>query len=115
MELDGESCAVGTVYPHRRRGVESATFRYADSYLVDRRAYPIDPQLPLIAGSLQTPVGRPTFGAFGDTSPDRWGRNLLLREERRRAAGFDARAIEQMAPACEQEAAAEARSTVPDR
>ena len=25
------------------------------------------------------------FGAFGDSAPDRWGRNLIQRDERRRA------------------------------
>jgi len=44
-------------------------------------AYALDPSLPLVTGSLQTPVGRVLFGAFSDCAPDRWGRTLLARKE----------------------------------
>jgi serine/threonine-protein kinase HipA len=85
----------GRLYPHRRSGVESASFVYADSYLADPAGYALDPALPLVAGMLQTPVGRPLFGAFTDSSPDRWGRRLIARAERARAeaAGTASRAI----------------------
>ena len=48
-------------------------------------AYALDPSLPLVTGSLQTPVGRVLFGAFSDCAPDRWGRTLLARKEAARA------------------------------
>jgi len=32
----------------------------------------------------QTPSTHKTFGAFSDCTPDRWGRRLILRSERRR-------------------------------
>jgi serine/threonine-protein kinase HipA len=41
--------------------------------------------LPLVTGSLQTPVGRALFGAFTDSAPDRWGRTLIARTETARA------------------------------
>ena len=75
----------GRLYPHRRGGVESASFVYADTYLADPASYALDPALPLVAGTLQTPVGRQLFGAFTDSSPDRWGRRLIARSERARA------------------------------
>ena len=75
----------GRLYPHHRRGVESASFIYNDGYLADPDAYALDPSLPLVAGSLQTPVGRALFGAFSDCEPDRWGRMLLARREAARA------------------------------
>lgn len=75
----------GRLYPHRRSGVESASFVYADSYLADPVGYALDPALPLVAGTLQTAAGRPLFGAFTDSSPDRWGRRLIARTERARA------------------------------
>ena len=79
-------CAGRSVVRHQRRGTESATFRYDDGWLADRRAYPIDPLLPLTAGSVsQTAAGRAVFGAFSDCAPDRWGRRLITRRERRRA------------------------------
>jgi serine/threonine-protein kinase HipA len=45
----------------------------------------LDPGLPLVTGTLQTPIGRALFGAFADSSPDRWGRTLIQRAERARA------------------------------
>ncbi len=74
----------GRMYPHRRRGVESASFVYDDRYLANPDAYALDPGLPLVTGTLQTAVGRALFGAFADSSPDRWGRTLIQRAERAR-------------------------------
>jgi serine/threonine-protein kinase HipA len=75
----------GRLYPHRRRGVESASFSYDDRYLADPDSYALDPALPLVTGSLQTPVGLSLFGAFSDCAPDRWGRTLIARAETARA------------------------------
>ena len=75
----------GRLYPHRRRGVESASFVYDDRYLADQEAYALDPALPLVTGALQTPVGHALFGAFSDCAPDRWGRTLIKRAEGARA------------------------------
>src|SRR3984893_19387425 len=71
--------------PQRRRGVESASFVYDDRYLADPEAYALDPALPLVTGTLQTPLGRALFGAFSDCAPDRWGRTLIKRDEIARA------------------------------
>ncbi len=75
----------GRLYPHLRRGSESASFIYDDEYLTSPGAYQLDPALPLVAGTLQTPVGRALFGGFADSLPDRWGRTLIHRAERARA------------------------------
>jgi serine/threonine-protein kinase HipA len=75
----------GQMYSHRHRGSESASFVYDSRYLADPGAYSLDPALPLVTGTLQTPVGRRLFGAFADSSPDRWGRTLIQRVERARA------------------------------
>ncbi len=75
----------GKLYPHYRRGSESASFIYDSKYLASNGAYELDPGLPLVSGTLQTPVGRALFGAFADSSPDRWGRTLIQRAERARA------------------------------
>lgn len=74
----------GRLWTHRRRGTESQTFSYADAYLGLPEAYALDPALPLTAGPQQTPIGRAIFGAFSDSAPDRWGRRLIGRAERRR-------------------------------
>ncbi len=85
VELDGAPVFAGKLFGHRRRQVESATFMYDAGFLADARAYALDPDLPLVSGALQTPVGLEVFGAFSDSAPDRWGRRLILRAERRRA------------------------------
>lgn len=75
---------VGRLWCHRRRGVESQTFRYTTEYLALPGAYELDPRLPLVEGAQQTPASRAIFGAFSDAAPDRWGRRLIGRAERRR-------------------------------
>jgi serine/threonine-protein kinase HipA len=75
----------GRLWSHRRRGAESATFAYDAGYLARPDSYALDPALSLVGGQQQTPVGRAMFGAFSDCAPDRWGRRLIARAERRRA------------------------------
>jgi serine/threonine-protein kinase HipA len=93
-----QNLLAGRMYTHRRRGVESASLVYNDRYLADPGAYALDPALPLVTGTLQTPVGRALFGAFADSSPDRWGRTLIQRAERARAkaAGTAPRSMSEM-------------------
>jgi len=85
VAVGGRNLLAGRLYPHRRRGVESASFGYDGRYLADPDSYALDPALPLVTGSLQTPVGRARFGAFSDCAPDRWGRTLIARAETARA------------------------------
>ncbi|HEX7290002.1 MAG TPA: type II toxin-antitoxin system HipA family toxin [Conexibacter sp.] len=85
VQIAGEAVLAGRLWAHRRRGNESATFAYAPDYLTRADAYELDPALPLASGQQQTPVGRALFGAFSDCAPDRWGRRLIQRGERRRA------------------------------
>jgi serine/threonine-protein kinase HipA len=88
----------GQMYAHSRRGVESTSFVYDSRYLASPLAYALDPALPLVAGTLQTPAGRRLFGAFADSLPDRWGRTLIQRAERVRArdAGTAPRSISEV-------------------
>ena len=79
VQIVGHDFLAGTLWPHRWRGVESATFRYAPSYLAAKGSYPLDPSLPLVSGPLQTALGQKIFGAFSDCAPDSWGRNLVGR------------------------------------
>ena len=85
VALGSRNLVAGRMYSHRRRGTESASFIYDDRYLADPDTYSLDPALPLVTGTLQTPVGRALFGAFADSLPDRWGRTLIQRTERARA------------------------------
>ncbi|MGH3613242.1 MAG: type II toxin-antitoxin system HipA family toxin [Pseudonocardia sp.] len=91
----GDDLHAGTLYSHRRRGTESATFTYAPGFLATPGAYAVDPELPLTAGTHQTRLGRALFGALTDCAPDRWGRTLLARREAAlaRAEGRTARLL----------------------
>jgi serine/threonine-protein kinase HipA len=68
-----------------RRGV-ATTFRYESAYLADKRAFPLDPALPLFEGAHAIADGLPY--CFTDCAPDRWGRNLI--RKRLQAADADA-------------------------
>jgi hypothetical protein len=48
-------------------------------------SYALDPVLPKAAGVFHTPPDSAVFSAFADSAPDRWGENLMRREERERA------------------------------
>jgi len=89
MQVDGTDLLAGELWSHRRRNRESATFSYVPAYLEHPAAFELDPALPLQNGLQQTPAGREIFGAFGDSAPDRWGRVLIGRAERRRAKDQD--------------------------
>jgi serine/threonine-protein kinase HipA len=84
VEIDGQELIAGTLWVHEQRA-ETATFRYSDSYLASPVSYDLDPALPKSAGVFQAPPGKPLFSAFADSAPDRWGQNLMRREERERA------------------------------
>lgn len=71
-------------YAHftRAGGSVTTTFAYAAGYLAAKGRPKIDPAFPLSSGNHY--VGRMP-GAFGDSAPDRWGRNLIARRERQLA------------------------------
>jgi len=84
VEIGERETVAGTLWIHERGG-QSATFRYSDSYLADPVGYALDPALPKSAGVFRSPPGAALFRAFADSAPDRWGENLMRREERERA------------------------------
>jgi serine/threonine-protein kinase HipA len=84
VEIDRREVVAGTLWIHDRSG-QTASFRYADSYLTSSDSYALDPVLPKAAGVFHTPPGSALFSAFADSAPDRWGENLMRREERERA------------------------------
>ncbi|MCZ3385779.1 MAG: HipA N-terminal domain-containing protein, partial [Actinomycetia bacterium] len=57
----------------------STTFRYDTGYLGQRSAFAIDPDLTLSTGT-QHVNGLP--GALQDSAPDRWGHNLITKQQR---------------------------------
>jgi len=85
VDLEGESYLVGRLWARQAARKESASFEYDKSWLTNPQRFALEPALTLDTGSHHTPIGRSLFGAFGDSAPDRWGRVLIQREERRKA------------------------------
>jgi serine/threonine-protein kinase HipA len=85
VDLTGVEHFVGRLWSRRARNRESATFEYDADWLASPARFALEPALVLGGGPQHTPQGRALFGAFGDSAPDRWGRNLIQRDERRRA------------------------------
>jgi serine/threonine-protein kinase HipA len=76
---------VGRLWSRIRKGRESASFEYDASWLVRKDHFALEPALMLAPGPYHTGTDRPMFGAIGDSAPDRWGRALMRRSERKAA------------------------------
>ncbi|WP_315762431.1 MULTISPECIES: type II toxin-antitoxin system HipA family toxin [unclassified Bradyrhizobium] len=85
VDLQREPLFVGRLWSRVRKGRESATFEYDDAWLKHPQRFALEPALALGRGPQHTQAGRLIFGAIGDSAPDRWGRVLIQREERRKA------------------------------
>ncbi len=83
LELQGQNCFVGTLWPRQRGGRQSATFEYSKTWLDNPASFALEPALPLGPGPHHTTQSQTMFGALGDSAPDRWGRALMRRAERR--------------------------------
>lgn len=73
-----DTLPVGTLWTHQGTH-PTASFRYAQSWLEDPRAYPLEPALPLIPHTHHTLPRQPLFGSISDSTPDRWGQLLIQR------------------------------------
>jgi serine/threonine-protein kinase HipA len=76
---------MGRLWARVRKNKESATFEYDEAWLQHPAKFSLEPALQLGPGPIHTPADTPMFGAIGDSAPDRWGRALMRRMERRRA------------------------------
>lgn len=76
---------MGTLTASPSRGKEVFAFEYEESWLKGPYKFQIDPELFLYNGKFYPNAGAENFGAFLDSSPDRWGRTLMLRREAQRA------------------------------
>jgi serine/threonine-protein kinase HipA len=85
VDLRGTPHLVGRLWARTRRDRENATFEYDKSWLAHTERFSLEPALKLGPGPFHTPSDKPLFGAIGDSAPDRWGRVLMRRAERRRA------------------------------
>lgn len=85
VDLHGTPHLVGRLWARTRTGRESATFEYDRTWLAHPDRFSLEPALKLGPGPFHTPADKPLFGAIGDSAPDRWGRALIRRAERRLA------------------------------
>ncbi|MES9830121.1 MAG: type II toxin-antitoxin system HipA family toxin [Candidatus Thiodiazotropha sp.] len=85
VEIGGTPHLAGRLWARVRKGRESATFEYDAGWLAYANRFALEPALTLGPGPFHTTSGRPLFGTIGDSAPDRWGRVLMRRAERRRA------------------------------
>ena len=85
VDLDGVPHLMGRLWARVRKNRESATFEYDPDWLEHPARFSLEPALKLGPGPFHTPADTPMFGAIGDSAPDRWGRALMRRMERRRA------------------------------
>jgi serine/threonine-protein kinase HipA len=85
VDLDGVPHLVGRLWARVRKNKEGATFEYNEAWLEHPNRFSLEPALKLGPGPFHTAADTPMFGAIGDSAPDRWGRALMRRMERRRA------------------------------
>ena len=85
VDLDGRPHLVGRLWARVRKDKESATFEYEPGWLEHRERFSLEPALKLGPGPFHTGADMPMFGAIGDSAPDRWGRALMRRMERKLA------------------------------
>ena len=85
VDIAGTPHLAGRLWARVRKSRESATFEYDPGWLEYADRFSLEPALTLGPGPFHTPSGRPLFGTIGDSAPDRWGRVLMRRAERRRA------------------------------
>ena len=85
VELDGASQFVGRLWSRSPKGRESASFEYDKKWIASDARFALEPLLTIDTGIHHSQPGKPLFGAIGDSAPDRWGRALMRRAERKNA------------------------------
>lgn len=81
---------MGSLYATPLRGKEIFSFEYDKAWL-QSDAQIIDPDLQLFEGQQYLNDEKSNFGIFLDSSPDRWGRVLMMRKEAAKARKEDRR------------------------
>lgn len=85
MDFDDGPALVGRLWSRIRNQRESGTFEYDSGWLKRADRFALEPALILAPGPYHTGIDSPMFGAIGDSAPDRWGRMLMRRAERKAA------------------------------
>ncbi len=85
VDLQGIPHKVGRLWMRSTQGRESASFEYDPEWLAHGERFALEPLLSLGQGAHHSQPGHAVFGSMGDSAPDRWGRMLIRRNERRKA------------------------------
>jgi len=85
VDVNGNVSRVGELHLGVVRGHETANFVYASEWLASPEHFALAPSLMTMPGALQPLARQALHGPIADSAPDRWGRTLMRREERRRA------------------------------
>ncbi len=85
VDLEASLHLAGRLWARQGRERQSATFEYDRAWLGSAERFALEPALSLGPGPFHTGGDKALFGALGDSAPDRWGRVLMRRAERRRA------------------------------
>ena len=72
---------IGVLHSELLRGKEVFSFEYDEKWLGSSYSQVLDPDLALYSGLHYLKEQKANFGAFLDSSPDRWGRILMQRRE----------------------------------
>lgn len=85
VEWDGVSRLAGVLHGFVEGDRERAELEPDARWLKRPEASACAPLLGVFPGTQSTGASMPLYGAIGDSAPDRWGRTLLRRRERREA------------------------------
>jgi serine/threonine-protein kinase HipA len=85
VDIENKPVFVGRLWTRVHNGKESATLEYDNNWINNPFHFSLEPALTVGPGPFHTRAGQPLFGAIGDSSPDRWGRALIRRAERKQA------------------------------
>lgn len=96
LDMAAGPVPVGRLWSHTRRGAETATFQYDSGWLRRSDRFALEPGLPLDFGPHHTRRGVALFGAFSDSAPDRWGRELMRRFARQAAGSSPVPALTEL-------------------
>jgi serine/threonine-protein kinase HipA len=72
---------IGILNVVRTKGHGVFSFEYSKEWIKEGKAQDLDPDLQFYAGPQYLGKDKPNFGIFMDSSPDRWGKELMRRRE----------------------------------
>jgi serine/threonine-protein kinase HipA len=90
--VGADATRVGRLYYNRRGSRESSALEYDDAWLANEIRFPIDPATQLVKGPQypQRTSASVFHSAIGDTEPDGWAKNIIMRDHvKRRERGED--------------------------